>query len=117
MGCTKGTSESKRETLINNDKSVESNLEDTNDKIDEDLVNEDLSEITLSYDYKTISFDDWQVDIPSSWIEGFHCNSLMVTKTHNVYSLQLDDYAYDRIPTKFYVLLIIGGYLLNENVL
>ena len=69
MGCTKGTSESKRETLINNDKSVESNLEDTNDKIDEDLVNEDLSEITLSYDYKTISFDDWQVDIPSSWIE------------------------------------------------
>lgn len=96
-------------------------IQNKNVEVDEsyiiDYYGEDSIVISFLSRFNSIIENLIEKCIPSSWIEGFHCNSLMVTKTHNVYSLQLDDYAYDRIPTKFYVLLIIGGYLLNEHVL
>lgn len=96
-------------------------IENKNVEIDEsyiiDYYGEDSVIISFLSRFNSIVENLLEKCIPNSWIEGFSCNSLMVTKTKNVYSLKFDDYAYDRIPTKFYVLLIIGGYLLNENVL
>lgn len=111
MGCTKVNIKPKSEALINDDKAVESNLENTNEKIDEDLIEEDLPEITLSYDYETISFDEGQADIPSSWIQYDNSGDIYliddIGTNVNIVSESLE--ALEGITLEAYTTLATGG--------